>query len=354
MLPSGSGGTTAAGAGGASGTASIGGSGGNGFGNPEQMTGGSAGTAGTLASGGVGGPSDTCAQGMATATPVTPNVWLVLDGSSSMREPFGATGTRWQTLRSTLMDPGGIVDSLQSVVRFGMVIYSGADAFAGGAECTKLVTVEPALDNYATLMAQYPADPIGTGTPTHKAIEHVVDNLPVLNEQVLDMNIDPTFVVLATDGAPNDSCGGGGFGVGAEPMVLDIVTRGTTQGMNMFVISLAGGDMALQSHLNDVAAATRTMTPPFVPETRDSLVETFRMIVGSATCRVELDGTVAAGKECQGEVRLSGAPQACNDPNGWQLENERTVQLNGAACETFLSTESMVVAQFPCELFTPD
>jgi len=169
-----------------------------------------------------------------------------------------------------------------------------------------------------------------------------------------DMDLDPTFVVLATDGAPNDNCGGGGLGNGAEQQVLDIVTQGTSQGMNMFVISLAGDDTQLQGHLNDVAAATQTMTPPFVPETRDSLVETFQMIVGSATCRVALDGTVVAGKECQGEVRLSGAPQACNDPNGWQLEDERTVQLNGTACETFLSTASMVVAEFPCTLFTPD
>ena len=343
----------AGGVGGASGTSNSGGVGGT-FGNSQEMTGGTAGVAGTLGTASVGGPGDTCAHGMATVTPVTPNVWLVLDGSSSMNEPFGASGTRWQTLRSTLMDPGGIVDSLQSVVRFGMVIYSGADLGGTGTECVKLVTVEPALDNYATLMAQYPAVPIGTGTPTHKAIEHVVNNLPVLNEQMPDMDLDPTFVVLATDGAPNDNCGGGGLGNGAEQQVLDIVTQGTSQGMNMFVISLAGDDTQLQGHLNDVAAATQTMTPPFVPETRDSLVETFQMIVGSATCRVALDGTVVAGKECQGEVRLSGAPQACNDPNGWQLEDERTVQLNGTACETFLSTASMVVAEFPCTLFTPD
>ena len=74
----------------------------------------------------VGGVGGSCAQGMATATPVTPTVWLVLDGSSSMNTAFGASGTRWQTLRSTLMDPGGIVESLQSAVRFGMVIYSGS------------------------------------------------------------------------------------------------------------------------------------------------------------------------------------------------------------------------------------
>jgi hypothetical protein len=217
------------------------------------------------------------------------------------------------------------------------------------------VIVEPAFNNYAAIDAAYPADPIGMGTPTDKAMEHVVNNLPVLNEQVLDQIVQPTYVVLATDGAPNDNCGGGGgIGLPTEQAVIDVVTRGTMQGMNMFVISLAGGDTQLQAHLEDVAAATRTMTPPFVPDTRDSLTGTFQMIVGTATCRVALDGTVTAGQECAGEVQLKGEPLACNDPNGWQLEGERTVVLNGDACTRFQTMDSLVHAAFPCAVFTPD
>lgn len=360
MQYAGSGAAPAAGQGGGSGASTTDGSGGNGFGNPETLTGGGAGAAGAIGTG--GGPMETCAQGMATATPVTPNVWLVLDGSSSMNEPFGTTGTRWQTLRSTLMDPGGIVETLQGVVRFGMVIYSGADALAGGAECVKLVTVEPALDNYATLLAQYPADPIGMGTPTHKAVEHVVNNLPVLNEQVLDMNIDPTFVVLATDGAPNDRCmgdsGGGGGGNDFDEVtagrVIDVVGAGVTKGVKLLVISLAGGDDDLQSHLEEVAELSGTGYEPFVPSTRDELINTMQELIGGAGCQVVLQGTVPLDQACTGEVTLNGNPLLCDDDNGYRLIDERTVQLEGEACTAFLSADSFVNARFPCGVFSPD
>ncbi len=326
------------------------------FGNGPAST---AGTAGSPAPGPATTmpPEDTCAEGQARATPVTPTVWLVVDGSSSMTQSFDGGANRWQVLRSTLMDPGGIVDSLQGVVRFGMVIYSGGEdglLGVGGSACPNLVTVDPALDNHATLDAQYPAMPIGTGTPTHMAVQHVVDELPVLNEQVLDQDADPVYVVLATDGGPNDPCSGAGFGAGAEQQVLDIVGVGTERGMNMFVISLAGGDAALQTHLDQVAQITKTGTPPFVPSTQDELVQTFQDIVGGATCLVSLDGEVSPGRECGGTVTLNGEPIACNDPDGWKLEDPRTVQLEGASCERFKASESMLMASFPCDVFRPD
>jgi hypothetical protein len=80
--------------------------------------------------------STTCAQGDANTSPVTPTVWLVLDGSGSMNEDFGGNGqSRWEALRAALMDPGGVVETLQHSVRFGMVLYSGNqdDAIATGA-----------------------------------------------------------------------------------------------------------------------------------------------------------------------------------------------------------------------------
>jgi hypothetical protein len=166
-------------------------------------------------------PKGTCANGGAGTTPVRPTIWLIVDGSSSMTAPFG-TSDRWQTLRSTLMDPGGVVDSLQAVAKFGMVIYSGNRGGGGGAtgamadECVQLVTVQPEFNNHAALLAQYPTAPIGSGTPTDKALDHVVTTLPIGNEPLApDAVASPIYVVLATDGSPNDTCGGGGFGAGS-------------------------------------------------------------------------------------------------------------------------------------------
>jgi hypothetical protein len=342
--------------GGAAGSGAVNG----GFSNPgDSIVAGTGGTTIPPVAGTSG--SDTCAQGTANATPITPIVWLVVDGSSSMNEPFDGAATRWQTLRATLMDPGGVVASLEAVAEIGMVIYSGngGGLLGGTGECVNLVTVEPALNNYTNLDAQYPQDPIGTGTPTDRALDHVVTNLPVTNQQVLDMEQKPVYVVLATDGQPNDPCGegllGGGVGDAAvEQRVIDVTTRGTQMGMNMFIISLAGGDTALQSHLEQVARATSTMTPPFVPATQAELVGTFLDIIGGAACTVGLDGTVSDGQQCRGEVVLNGSPLACDSDNGWRLTDPRTVQLTGSACMDFQSNASQVHASFPCDVFAPD
>jgi hypothetical protein len=288
--------------------------------------------------------------------PVTPTVWLIVDGSSSMTTSFANGMSRWQVLRSTLMDPGGVVDSLQSVVDFGMVIYSGGAS--DPAQCAQLVTVDPAINNLNNLSSMYPSSPLGMGTPTHKALAHVVDDLPVLSQAMLDGKTQPTYVVLATDGQPNDNCGNGNTspdtGVSVEQQVIDVTTRGTKQGMNMFVISMAGDDMQLSSHLAMVAAATETKTPPYVPSTKSDLVAAFRKIVGGASCTIALQGAVEMGEECSGTVMLNGKAITCNAADGWRLEDSHTVALSGAACDTFLDNDSNVTANFPCEVFTPD
>ena len=253
------------------------------------------------------------------------------------------------------MDPGGVVDSLQAKVRFGLVIYAGGD----GAECVQLVTVQPELNNLPALSATYPMDPVGMGTPTDKALEYVVNNLPVLNTGMLDTTSGPIYVVLATDGSPNDMCGGGGiFGGGGggdvEQRVVDVTRQGTENGMQMFVISLAGDDTRLQSHLEVVAAATASKTPPYAPSTRGDLIAAFENVIGGASCLVSLDGTVEAGKECTGSVRVNSVPLECNQTDGWSLFDPSTVQLTGMACTMFLQQTSMVVADFPCEVFSPN
>jgi hypothetical protein len=301
------------------------------------------------------GGTDTCASGMQSTSPVTPTVWLVVDGSTSMNTRFESMGSRWMALRSTLMDAGGVVDSLQAKVRFGLVIYAGGDP----TDCVQLVTVQPALNNLATLTAHYPMNPLANGTPTDKALDYVVNNLPVLNTGVLDTTAGPTYVVLATDGQPNDNCGtgGGGFqstGVDVEQRVVDVTEEGTRNGMQMFVISMAGGDTRLQSHLDRVAAATASKTPPYAPSTRGDLVMAFEKVIGGASCLVSLDGKVEMGKECTGNVRLNSIALSCNQADGWKLFDPSTVQLTGTACDTFLQQQSMVIADFPCEVFSPN
>jgi hypothetical protein len=227
--------------------------------------------------------------------------------------------------------------------------------------CIQLVTVAPELNNYDAIAAQFPQMELGGWTPTDRALEHVVQNLPVTNQPMLDEEPDPTYVILATDGAPNDRCdgdnggrGGGGLDPEVAARVLTATETGTAMGMHMFIISLAGGDDELQQHLEEVAQRTSTMEPPFVPSTQDALVQTFQEIVGAATCQVELDGSVTAGRECSGKVTLNGFELECNAENGWRMRDARTVQLTGTMCDMFLAASSQVYAEFPCDAFSPD
>jgi len=334
----------------------------SGVGAASQTAGKNAGKAGaggksggsTSQPGAAGLPGGTCANAVVDTEPVTPTVWLVVDGSSSMSNSFEGGRSRWQALRSTLIDPGNIVDSLQSAVRFGLVIYAGNAATPDN--CVQLITVEPALNNLGALAARYPVDPVASGTPSDRALDYVVTNLPVTNNATLDDKSGPVYVVFATDGQPNKGCGdlGGGADSAVEQNVIDVTRRGTEAGMNMFVISLAGGDRNLQTHLNSVAAATQTKTPPFVPATQTDLIATFQKIVSGASCQIDLKGKVDSAAACTGKVTLNGKDLACDSNDGWRLVDDDTFQLTGNACSSFLTKASMVYAMFPCEVFRPD
>jgi hypothetical protein len=355
-----------------------------------------------------------CAEGKASAAPVIPTVWLVVDGSGSMGEDFEG-GSRWDALRSALMDPAGVVQTLETAVRFGMVIYNGPeenliDQFTGGgngitgcyapeninalclcftgyepfccqpecggmpmtppmsgpmsgpspqpSQCENLVVVDPALSNYAAINAAYPQEELGGSTPTHRALEKIVGTLPVVNQPLPDDIKGPTYVILATDGEPNDFCldaaaGGGSFQADASPRVVEVVTSGVQMGMRMFVVSLAGDDDRLRAHLQEVAAIGSPGQAPFEPAGKDELVQALRGIIGGTTCQITLNGTVKSNQACSGSVTSNGVTLPCNDPNGWRLVDDHTLQLTGTACETFLSTKSLVYANFPCGVFIP-
>lgn len=309
-----------------------------------------------------------CATADVRAARVTPTIWLVVDGSGSMDEAFGAS-TRWIALREALMEAStGVVPVLQAAVVWGMVMYDGpidigsfipglfgGGAGTGGGTCPRLVVVEPMLNNFPNIDPAYPAAPLGGSTPTHKALEAVVTRLQN-QPQTLDMpEVGPTYVVLATDGQPNDFCGGTAAADPAGAVLAATQTIAAT-GTPLFVISLAGGDAALQAHLEQVAMAGGTGKPPFTPMSKDELVQTFQDIIGGAVgCDVRLNGKVTPGSECQGYVNIGGVDLPCNDPNGWRLKDEQTVEITGTWCDAFKAdTSAMLHASFPCDVFKPD
>jgi len=320
-----------------------------------------------------------CAGRQVVTARVVPTIWLVIDGSGSMLNPLSAMSeqTRWSALYDALMNPDtGVVKSLEKEVEWGVVLYDGPSPGGnpnvmlpdGGVRmlppadtCPRVITVEPKKEAFAEISTVVGVDPLGGSTPTDKALNVVVNHLDDMSGQALDTRIYPTIVVLATDGEPNDFCGGGmqqggflGFPmpVDVRPQVISAVQQLASMSIKTYVISLAGEDMNLTAHLNDVAAAGDTGLPPFFPTTKDSLVQAFKDIIGPPTaCDVVLNGSVKAGLECMGSIKINGNALPCNDANGWMLKDPSTVVIQGTACESYKNDLNAVLeADFPCEL----
>jgi hypothetical protein len=195
-------------------------------------------------------------------------IWVVVDGSGSMLEPYGST-TRWTALRVALLDPqAGLIATTSRRASWGVVFYDGPTPVVSGGvdagmfsappatECPRIVVHEPRPDNFERLSREYPYTPLGGSTPTHKAIDSVVRSIKASPQ-------DPgrKVIILATDGVVNDYCStdGGIFGLpDLTPELTAAVNRLLDVGGATFVLSLAGQDAALSMQLRQVANASGT------------------------------------------------------------------------------------------------
>jgi hypothetical protein len=231
-------------------------------------------------------------------------VLFVIDGSGSMCDTFG-TGTRWTSLRSALLAPGtGVITRLEGEAQFGLMIYDGSVDFqalsmatmgspspacagTGNArECPRLTQVPPKFGNAAAIGQMFPNKEPGGSTPTHKAMDLAVQQM-MMSAAGKDPMSSPHFIVLATDGQPNDICTGGlgGDGSAEKAAVIAAVDRAVGAGIRTFVISLAGMDQGLEAHLAEVAKHGDPLNPAartFSPMTPEDLQMALRTVLSSA------------------------------------------------------------------------
>jgi hypothetical protein len=230
---------------------------------------------------------------------------FVVDGSGSMCEPFG-NSTRWTELRNALVaKQTGLVYKLQAVATFGLYIYDGTVdlslAMGGGSSmtmssgcsakylrskmmgmCPQIVEVKPGQGNAAQIDQKFPMAELGGSTPTDKAMNYVVDDLLKLR----GMRKEPQFILLATDGEPNDICmnGMGGDGMAQQAGVIAAVDRAAAAGITTFVISLAS-DPALQMKLDEAARHGNKLDPmahSYTPTNSTELVSVLTKLLGTA------------------------------------------------------------------------
>src|SRR6185312_16593947 len=250
----------------------------------------------------------------------------------------GAGNSRYQALRRALMDSaGGLVARSQSTVAFGLYLYDGcapdpsivgAGCVAGA--CPRAAVVDPALGNYARIDARFPAAPPGSSTPTDVALGALAQHIGANSSS---SSTSPRYVVLATDGEPNLCDWHDGIPSNAQfrQNAIDAVKRMAAAGVEVFAISLAGDDPNLQDYLEQVAAAGGTGQHAFTPMNESDLGAALAKIVGGAvSCSVALTGSVQAGKECSGQVKLNGAALPCGGADGWRLKDAHSIELVGA------------------------
>lgn len=318
--------------------------------------------------GGVGGMDMACAGIRINASRILPTVMLVVDGSTSMLDPYGepevndagmpadpsTLPTRWASVREALIGADGVVPALQDRVRFGLAV------FGTQASCPlPLGVVAPELNNAPAITNGIQVQPPGMFTPTGVALDQVVDMLPDPMLVLDGPPIGPQIILLATDGDPN-ACGSTDIfaPIPVTDYVPSINAALKAQGKHhkMYVVSV--GQAASAAHLQEMAniganqdRATGT-AEVYYPENKAALAATLETLIGAElSCDLALEGKgIKLDQACTGTVIVGGQELECNGPDGFELVDEKTLRLNGATCEMYKnSVDTLVDATFPCE-----
>ncbi|MBW2731666.1 MAG: VWA domain-containing protein [Deltaproteobacteria bacterium] len=285
-----------------------------------------------------------CAEVKVDLSKLEPTVTLLVDQSSSMKEPFGDQ-LRWFAVYETLMDSQvGVVKRLESQVRFGLTLYTSDGGSTGGV-CPRLTKVPPALNNYQSIDDIYGPARWRGDTPTGDSVDAVTEELK------RETWAGAKAIVLATDGEP-DTCENSSPDSEAEreaarQLSVDAVQRAREAGITVYVISV--GDDVGDAHLADLAkAGGGSQAVPFKALDSSQLVAAFDSILaGLIDCRFTLEGEIDPLLAGQGRVSLNG--QSLLFGEEWTLVDSKTLEVLGEPCETLLAGgDHQVEAVFPC------
>lgn len=349
---------------------------------------------------GGGGTGGGCNDLEVTFEKVVPTVVLLVDRSKSMFNTNSESVREmlWDPLYNALMDPSaGVVKSLENEVRFGFTAFNSVD---GDSTCPVLATVAPKLANHADIDMAYtaagmiPDNYYKWDTPTGEAINQVVSEL------LADPDPGRKYVLLVTDGNP-DTCTQRDPQCG-EDVSIDAVQKAYAAGIATFAVGI--GDILTSAdggcwgrcgveHLQDLANAgagqavlrntdqdfinTCTQkdnmgapiyvaqyvddpalagTAPYYTASDPAALQTTltELIAQVRSCSFEMNALVDLDRADLGTVTIDGTPIPYQDPNGWQMQNEYTVELVGEACQQIQSDDTGgLFISFPCEVKTP-
>ena len=307
------------------------------------------------------GGGDTCPAVAVALTPVTPVVELLIDQSGSMNDPFGQIdGTdvdRWEAAQYALTDPGvGAVTALEDRVRFGAALYHSEHGNAGGT-CPMLArsagkpTGVPLLHNAAAIGDLFDDNDPTLDTPTAESVDAVRADLVTYGADA-DSRA-PLVLVLVTDGNP-DNCGDAdAHNMASQIMSENAVARAWDDGIRTIPLSVGSdvSDTHMQRLANQGAGLALDASPGaawYRGNDPQELVDAFNEIIrGVRTCTFTLNGMAELADAADATVTLNGSSLAFG--TDWTLLDPSTLELMGAACDTFLASDTVTLdAIFPC------
>lgn len=338
------------------------------------------------ASGVTGSPPDgsvVCGGERIRAVVNPPNLYFLLDRSGSMSEPIDATGTSKYTAARRAI--GRLLRSIGHRVAYGAAVFPalsndtcdpGREVFAttpGDPSGSPGAGSGPLLTEFLRRLAAY--EPRGP-TPTAKSLGARRLTLEALGER--------TFLVLATDGAPN--CGEGSSACASDRCLPDLEGAfyrtsdgsehpcgGTVSccdpkvfgdealrqcvdvdgptleletlrdaGIPTFVVGMPGSE-AYAAVLSQLAVAGGTARPgatAYYAIADEAALTDALFDIGTGVA-IDCDVALESGPEEPGLVNLyfDGRLVPFDSVNGWQWSGAETVAIRGEACEELQSGE---------------
>jgi von Willebrand factor type A domain len=313
-------------------------------------------SAGSAGQGGSDGFKPTCMTLDIGFEKLTPTVTVLVDQSNSMDKPFpdsSSDNTRWVVLRDALLS---VLKPLESVVRFGLTLYTSKVGFQGGS-CPILTKVPAALNNFDAISAKFMKSNPSGDTPTGESLAAVASELLAAGEA------GPKFVLLATDGEP-DTCAAPNPQTGQE-VVVKAAQDAFKNGIRTFVIGVSSE--VSDAHLQDVANAGAgvsggiTVDPDggiaaaeqnavfYHPADGEALTQAIQAIIDRLrTCVFHLGNTVDIQSASSGVVVLDGQVLGYQNPDGWRLNGDTELEVLGKACDRIKTDAKEIQISFPC------
>jgi hypothetical protein len=308
-------------------------------------------------------PDDVCEVVHLTADPQTPDMMIVLDRSGSMTD-----GGRWTPSVSAVRR---VTLGLETQIRFGLSLFpdpkstDAAGLVTSIADCISAADPQMCIDKLtnsisnaqagvcapgvvAVPIAEKNAMAIGSaldktlpsgGTPTSGTLEMLLNTFANAPAGPDSMGVHAKYILLVTDGQP--TCPNG-QGQNTTQPDIDAANKAIetllAKDVKTYVIgydTTGAGNEQLAKVLDGFAQRGGTGDKMHRPvEDEASLLTEFQKITGAIVgCAFTLDKAPSRADFVR--VTLDGKQVNLDDPNGWKLTGDRTVELIGSACDAF-------------------